>query len=370
MRKHDERNPRQMRGSGEKGSQNEGHDWFLKYVKRLVSFLQMLHVDSAYARIRVTRSTFLDTCDAGSINLTVDGSAELRGEFKMTLLPEILPYSDDFPEVSQAFGCLDSLERCYSFKCGDAATSEFLAELAQIEGQTLTVVRNKAVAGLRNAAKGVILLTKLKNRIPHLCEKLRNQRSEAKKNEDLSRFDTLSKRLKKVCYLGGQEVIQSYAFLIQAVDGSWDYFPVEIHEIFCEWADKIVKKLESGSLENPFCDDVSDVFDENKDLIDEINEVLRAFAFSVQTAFEKNQLKPKLRLTELSHLREQLNPERSQETLPSEDEYGYTQEDGVWLDNDLSDLEGYGSYNFELGERESFKPVRYVPGRGFVIFDE
>lgn len=370
MRKNDERNPHHMRGSDDKGSQNWGQDKTSFFVKRLVSFIQTLHVGSAYARIRVARSIYLDIGDAGSINLTTDEGAELRGELKMTLLPGILPYSDDFPEVNQAFGCLDSLERCYSFKCGDAATSEFLAELAQLEGQTLSAVRSKAVVGLRKITKGVLLLNKLKTRIPYLCGKLRDQRSEAKKNEDLNRFNTLSKRLQKVCYLAGQKVIKSYVLLVEAVDESWDYFPVEIHEIFYEWSDKIFKKLDLQSLENSDCDHVPELFADGADLIQEINDILRAFAFSVRAASEKNELKPKLRLTELSHFRKELNPEPLKKSLPSEDEYGYTQEDGVWLDSDLSDLEGYGSYNFEPGERESFKPIHYVPGRGFVIFDE
>src|SRR5207253_3158321 len=44
-----------------------------------------------------------------------------------------------------------------------------------------------------------------------------------------------------------------------------------------------------------------------------------------------------------------------------------TKEDHLWLDSDLSNLGEYGSYEWSPGELENGKPMRFVPGKGFLI---
>lgn len=45
------------------------------------------------------------------------------------------------------------------------------------------------------------------------------------------------------------------------------------------------------------------------------------------------------------------------------------EEDEVWLDRDLSRLGEYGPYIFEPGELESYTPIEYIPGQGFILHD-
>ncbi len=48
---------------------------------------------------------------------------------------------------------------------------------------------------------------------------------------------------------------------------------------------------------------------------------------------------------------------------------GMTAEDRAWLDSDLSGLGTYGPYDWgEEGPPATVNPVRYVPGRGLVVF--
>ena len=42
-------------------------------------------------------------------------------------------------------------------------------------------------------------------------------------------------------------------------------------------------------------------------------------------------------------------------------------EDRAWLENDLSDLQEYGAYEWVEGELESYSPVKFVPGVGLVV---
>ena len=44
-----------------------------------------------------------------------------------------------------------------------------------------------------------------------------------------------------------------------------------------------------------------------------------------------------------------------------------TPADQAWLDSDLSNLSAYEPYEWAEGELEQGKPVKYIPGKGFVI---
>lgn len=368
MRKDDERNPRPVRGSNEKGSQRNEQATFAGYLALLC---QILRVDNTCARIKVLKSIFLNTCGTRSINLIAEDAEQACGELTMTVLPGILPPSDNLNKLNEAFHRLESLERSYSSRCGNAAVAEFLAELAQQEGVTLGVIQRKALAAHKKAFEAVTLLRRDGIRLPRILQKLEDINTVAKKSEDSVTFEKASNRIKKVCRLAAPRFVNVYTLLAVVTNESWAYFPAELHEIFQDWAEELRNALKSGNL----CyEEYAELSDADlmglKQDIKSVNDALINFVFAVDTAVDKNQLKPKLRITELSHIDECQGDESIEANLPQKDEYSYTQEDGLWLDSDLSDLEGYGSYDFEPGERESFKPVRYIPGRGFVIFDE
>jgi hypothetical protein len=42
-------------------------------------------------------------------------------------------------------------------------------------------------------------------------------------------------------------------------------------------------------------------------------------------------------------------------------------EDVDWMESDLSRLEEFEPYEFQEGDLEKGDPVRYVPGRGYVV---
>jgi hypothetical protein len=42
-------------------------------------------------------------------------------------------------------------------------------------------------------------------------------------------------------------------------------------------------------------------------------------------------------------------------------------EDQAWLDSDLSNLGAHEPYEWAEGELEQGKPIKYIPGKGFII---
>jgi hypothetical protein len=44
-----------------------------------------------------------------------------------------------------------------------------------------------------------------------------------------------------------------------------------------------------------------------------------------------------------------------------------TPEDQAWLNTDLSNLGSHAPYDWAEGELEQGKPIKYIPGKGFVI---
>ena len=60
----------------------------------------------------------------------------------------------------------------------------------------------------------------------------------------------------------------------------------------------------------------------------------------------------------------QQNPARTPAHLPTT---APTPADQAWLDSDLSNLGAYEPYEWAEGELEQGKPVKYIPGKGFVI---
>jgi hypothetical protein len=60
----------------------------------------------------------------------------------------------------------------------------------------------------------------------------------------------------------------------------------------------------------------------------------------------------------------QQNPTRPPVPLPTT---APTTADQAWLDSDLSNLGAHEPYEWAEGELEQGKPVKYIPGKGFVI---
>lgn len=285
----------------------------------------------------------------------------------MTDIPGLLGALEDLSKFNET---LQHLKRCYASDSDsvNAAASEFFAELSQLEqGETLTSIRDKARLAVRELAGPVKLLLQTQQQYLTVINNFQELQAQTQNHENES-VESACEELEEAVVLFFSKAIVIYIFLSKSVDESWIYFPVELHQLL----EKLANHLACRPKFDPNIAASSSV---NLNYLDKVTEaVAENFIRSVSKAVEKNALKPKWQLyklpgPELQDFESSKN-ERSGPISPKDNRYDYTQEDEVWLDNDLSRLGEYGSYDFEPGELESFQPVQYIPGKGFVIFEK
>lgn len=306
---------------------------------------------------------------------------QASGGGAMTVISGLLGALEELSRFSETF---QHLERCYESNSDsvEAAVAEISAELSQLEqGATLASTRANvrlAVKGLRvpidlllqNQKQASIDRDRLKEIEAQLSDsKLKFDCTELEEFEDLQETVKIAlEDLQETVASIHKRAISIYTLLSKSVDESWNYFPVEIHQIFEELANYLARTIKSdpdvatANLVNPKC------------LDNETKTVLGEFIRSVCKAVEENKLKPKWHLCKIPGYKfQEIKSSKNglpDSISPKEHRYGYTQEDEVWLDNDLSRLGEYGSYDFEPGELESFQPIQYIPGKGFVVFEK
>ena len=306
---------------------------------------------------------------------------QASGGGAMTVISGLLGALEELSRFSETF---QHLERCYESNSDsvEAAVAEISAELSQLEqGATLASTR----ANVRLAVKGlrVPIDLLLQNQKQASIDRDRLKEIEAQLSDSKLKFDCTEleefEDLQETVKIGLEDLQQTvasihkravsiYTLLSKSVDESWNYFPVEIHQTFEKLANYLALTIKSdpdvaaANLVNPKC------------LDNETETVVGEFIRSVCKAVEENKLKPKWHLCKIPGYKfQEIKSSKNglpDSISPKERRYGYTQEDEVWLDNDLSRLGEYGSYDFEPGELESFQPIQYIPGKGFVVFEK
>ena len=307
--------------------------------------------------------------------------AQARGGVAMTVISGLLGALEELSRFSETF---QHLERCYESNSDSAkaAVAEIFAELSQLEqGATLASTR----ANVRLAVKGlgVPIALLLQNQKQASIVRDRLKEIEAQLSDSKLKFDCIGieefEALQETVKIGLEDLqetvasidkraVSIYTLLSKSVDESWNYFPVELHQTFEELANYLARTIKNDS------DVATANLVNSKCLNNETETVVKKFIHSVRKAVEENKLKPKWHLYKIHGSKFQKikssNNGLPDSISPSYRRYGYTQEDEVWLDNDLSRLGEYGSYDFEPGELESFQPVQYIPGKGFVVFEK
>jgi hypothetical protein len=255
------------------------------------------------------------------------------------------------------------------------ALIEAYAEVARDKNETLKVTLQKGFFAINKLDKLLSTLRRTSYRGKRFSEWLVLQVDSIDSKPDPEKFlDKVTKVVIRLC----KTFTITHNSISAIAESHWDYLPKEFQEIVESQARQLF--LRENVSRSDCCElDASASTGSRSELVQAIivemakfDDARAVFIKSIFELVESSKSKPKVCAYVLH---ESLDDEFEDQKIHAqecskEDEFGYTQEDRTWLNSDVSGLSDYGSYNFEPRERESFKPVQYVPGRGFVIFDD
>ena len=213
----------------------------------------------------------------------------------MAVIPGILRASEDLNKFSET---LRHLERCYASNSdsGSAAVAEFFAELSQLEqGETLASIRTKARLAVEDLAVPVALLLQTQEQALIIIDKFKKLKAQVLASELKSNCVGLEdiEELEEAVVSIYKSSILIYTLLSKSVHESWNYFPVELHQLF----EKLANHLDCRQEIDP--DIAASILVNLKHLDEESEAAVGSFMYSVRKAVEENTLKPKWQLYQL-----------------------------------------------------------------------
>jgi hypothetical protein len=311
------------------------------------------------------------------------------------------PSSDDMKRADEIQKHIKHLGHCLASNDHDARIAEFNAELnaelmylkakipndesfaiissyaqvAREKNESLRIAFHKGFFVINELDKLLCLISRTSKRSKKISEWLILQAEHISSEPNPEKlFNKVSRVFLKFC----NTFTKAHNSISGLTNLYWDYLPKELQEIVESQARRLF--LNKETLKTDYSElDITSLAEWQLSFVErmlsgssELDKAKVAFIECVFKAVEASRSKPKISVSAILHsssAKAIKNEENCSQSCSDEDEFGYTQEDRVWLNTGISDLDDYGSYEFEPGELESYKPVQYIPGRGFVIFD-
>jgi hypothetical protein len=285
VRKNDERNPRHMRGSDDKGSQNQPWDCWQVYFDTLQCIAE-IHDFKNY--------------DVDNLNVIRNITEALHEKPDMTTISPVLPNRDELDKVSEVENRLKRyphLERCYfASDSAIAGLREFYSEIASSRNQDLEAAFEQGVTALKVVINSLNTLKRIQTRVKKILVWLTDDFSSV--DAGVAKLNSLSqKRRDKFCRIVtkiNNLVVESYSSITKVVDTSWDYLPSELQEALKSLAQKIVLGIpQIEAIGNGItASDLSDTLSKTRN-------TYNALVISVFTGVENGRNKPKLQIMKL-----------------------------------------------------------------------
>lgn len=203
----------------------------------------------------------------------------------MTTISEVLGASEDLSKVSEDF---HHLERCYESISDSvsAAVAEVFAELSQLEqGGTLASTKAKVLSAIKELKIPITIFRQNQKQLSIISDRLKEIEAQFHASELKSDFEGPEEieKLKETVALVRKNSVLVYTLLTESVHESWNYFPIELHQVFEDLADHADCRQEIDS------DIAAPISVETKT-------AAKNFVHSIRKAVEENKLKPKWQL--------------------------------------------------------------------------